>query len=171
MATLSVFVQALESIRDRIQDLNLPGLPDNRVRMRRLPHDGEHYFPGITVHPVTEKYHDGTNMRESVGYGCAVTMVVNNENDQDYLLDRLLFWREVIRRNFVEKAGLPEVTLQPSCTVKVEHGHVINSQTLYDKNVDVSDLILRVYVLETRGTLLSDDEAILDETGALILAG
>lgn len=152
MATTSIFMQAMESIRDRIQSLTLPGLLDNRVHVRRLPHDGEHYFPGITVHPVTEKYHRGTNMRENIGYGCAVTMVVNNECDQDYLLDRLLYWRETIRRHFVEKGNLEEVTLQPTCTVKVEHGHVIDWNDLYDKNVDVSSLILRVYVLETRGT-------------------
>ncbi len=149
MAT-SIFMQCLEAVRDEIQALNLSGLPDNRVRVRRLPHDGEHYFPGVTVHPVPEKYEKGTNQREDIGYGCGVTIVVNNENDQDYLLDRLLYWRETIRRHFVEKPGLTAITLSSSCRVKVEHEHVIDWTTLYDKNHDVSTLVVRVIVRETR---------------------
>jgi hypothetical protein len=150
--TDSIFMQCMEAIRDRIQDLDLPGLQDNRVTVRRLPHDGEVYFPGVSIHPVEEKYHQGTNMRESIGYGCAVTIVVNNNNNQDYLLDRLLYWREIIRRHFVENDGL--VGVSGSCTVKVEHGHPLAWNDLVQKNYDVTSLVLRVYVLETRVTSL-----------------
>jgi hypothetical protein len=146
--TDSLFMQAMEAIRDRIRLLTLSGLTSDRVQVRRLPHDGEVFHPGITIHPVPETYHDGTNMRESVGYGCAITMVVNNDNDQDYLLDRLLYWRETIRRHFVEDDGL--VGVANSCTVKIEHGHVIDWNDLIKDNYDVSRLVARVYVLETR---------------------
>jgi hypothetical protein len=144
----SLFMLAMEEIRDRIRALTLTGLSSDRVQVRRLPHDGEVYFPGITVHPVTETYHQGTNLRESVGYGCGITMVVNNNNNQDYLLDRLLLWREKIRRHFVEDDGLEGVT--GSCTVKIEHQFPIDWQELHSKNYDVSRLVARVYVLETR---------------------
>ena len=147
--TDSIFMQAMEAIRDRIRLLALTGLSDDRVQVRRLPHDaGGTYFPGITVHPVTETYESGTNMREALGYGCQVSIVVNNDDDQDYLLDRLLLWREKIRRHFVEDDGLTGVT--GSCTVKIEHGHVIDWNDLIKDNYDVSRLVARVYVLETR---------------------
>lgn len=144
----SIFMNAMETIRDRIKDLNLTGLNDAYVKVRRLPHDGEHYFEGITVHPLPEIYHVGTNERESVGYGCGVTMVVNNDNDEDYKLDRLLKWREAIRRHFVEDATLTNVST--CCTVKVEHNNVLDFKILHGGNLDVSSLVLRVYSLETR---------------------
>lgn len=150
MTAQSIYMQCLEAVRDKIQALDLTGLPDNRVVVRRLPHDGEHYFPGISVHPGDENYDQGSNMREAIGYACAVTMVVNNNNDQDYLLDRLLYWRETIRRNFVEDSTLTGVTSGVVYTVKVEHNRVIDWTDLYDKNLDVSSLNIRVYVLETR---------------------
>jgi len=152
MAYTSIFAQCLDGVAAGIQALDMTGIPDNRVTVRRLPHDGEAYFPGITVHPVTEIYHQGTNMRESVGYGCAVTMVVNNENDSEYLLDQLLLWRETIRRYFVENSTLTAVTASGAsvCTLKVEHGKPIEWNELIDKNYDVSTLIIRCYVWETR---------------------
>jgi len=148
MAT-SYFMECLEAVRDAIKDMDLTGLEDYRVRVRRLPHDGEHYFPGVTIHPVPEVYSQGTNMRESLGYGCAVTMVVNNDNDQDYLLDRLLLWRETIRRTLVEDATISGVT-GTIYRVGVEHGHVIDWNDLFDKNVDVSSMTVRCWLLETR---------------------
>ena len=152
MAAHSVFKQMLDVVATEIQGLHLTGLPDNRVVVRRLPHDGEAYFPGVTVHPVKEIYHAGTNMREAIGYGCAVTMVVNNENDQDYLLDRLLEWREKIRRYFVENPTLTGITATGAsmCTLKVEHGDPIDWNDLIKKIYDVSTLIVRAYVWETR---------------------
>jgi hypothetical protein len=144
----SLFMLAMEAIRDRIRLLALSGLTDDRVQVRRLPHDGEVYFPGITIHPVEENYHTGTNMRENVGYGCSITMVVNIDNDQDLMLDRLLLWRQRIRRHFVEDDGLTGVS--GSCTVKIEHGPPIDWDDLIKTHYDVSRLIARVYVLETR---------------------
>lgn len=150
MAYTSNFMKAMDGIVTEIQALNLTGLEDNRVVVRRLPHDGEVYYPGITVHPVPEKYQPGTNQRESVGYGCAVTMVVNNDNSAAYLLDQLLYWRECIRKYFVENPTLTSVTTEHICALKVEHGNVIEWDDLIGKNYDVSSLIIRVYILESR---------------------
>lgn len=144
----SLFMQAMEAIRDRIRLLALSGLTSDRIQVRRLPHDGEVYYPGITIHPVEETYHIGTNVREALGYGCSITMVVNIDSDQDFLLDRLLLWRERIRRHFVEDDGL--VGVSGSFTVKIEHGPPIDWDDLIKKHYDVSRLVARVYVLETR---------------------
>jgi len=143
-------MQCLEGICSGIQDLNLTGLPDNRVVVRRLPHDGEVYYAGVTVHPVQETYHTGTNARESIGYGCAITMVVNNDLDKDLNLDRLLLWRESIRRYFVENSTLSSVTSGVACTLKVEMGKTIDDNELIKGNYDVSVMVVRAYVLETR---------------------
>lgn len=150
MTSSSKFVLAMEGIATEIQALNLTGLEDNRVAVRRLPHDGEHYFPGITVYPYDEQYRKGTNTREHIGYGCGVAMVVNNDNAQLYLLDRLLYWRECIRRYFVENHTITNIDGDDMCMIHVEHGHVIDWNLLFSKNYDVSTLVLRVFVLETR---------------------
>ena len=142
----SIFKSALDAVAARIGTLSLEG--DPRIKVRRMAHDNERFYDGITVHPVTEKNHDGTNVRESVGYGCAVTMVQNNNNDDDYKLDRLLLWRETIRREFVEDVQLSGVGT--TCTVKVEYGYPIDWNELFDVNYDVGRLVIRVYSLETR---------------------
>lgn len=142
----SIFKKALDAVAARIESLDLDG--DPVVSVRRLPHDGERYYDGITVHPVAEQYYIGTNERESVGYGCALTMVMNNDNDEDYKLDRLLYWRERIRRDLVEDSTLSGVPT--TCTVKVEHGHPIDWKLLRSTNIDVSTMTVRVYSLENR---------------------
>ena len=150
MAGTSIFMQCLEGVRDVIRALDLTGLPDNCVVIRRRPHDGSNYFPGITVHPSQERYSGGTTAREAVGYGCAVTMIVNNDNDKDYLLDRLLTWRETIRRKFVEKGALTGVTSGDVYTLKVEHEEVLDWNRLKHDNLDACALCIRPFVLETR---------------------
>jgi len=144
----SLFMISMEAIRDAIKTLSLTGLEDNEVKVRRLPHDGEQYYQGITVHPVKEIFGQGSNLLEEVGYGCAVTMVENNNNNSDYKLDQILLWREAIRRYFVENTTLSGVS--ETCTIKVETGHVIDWDELFDKNIDVSRLVIRVRTLETR---------------------
>ena len=147
--TDSIFMQAMEAIRDRIRLLALTGLSDDRVQVRRMPHDaGGTYFPGITVHPVTETYESGTNMRENVGLGCGITMCVNCDDDSDFLLDRLLLWRETIRQHFVEDDGLPPVA--NSCSIKIEHGHPLVWDELVNRHYDISRLVARVYTLQSR---------------------
>lgn len=145
---MTFFYDALNAVADEIRALNLPGLDADRVKVRRLPNDGEHYFPGITVHPVTETTAEGTNMMEDIGYGCAITMVMNNNNAQDYLLDRLLEWRETIRRYFAENVTLG--VMGAVCTIKVEFGNVIDWNDLLQGNYDVSRLIVRVWNRESR---------------------
>ena len=146
--TDSIFMTAMEALRDRIRGLSLEDLSTDEVAVRRLPHDGEHMYRGVTIHPVTESYDQGTNERENVGYGCAVTMVVNNDNQATRKLDLILKWREEIRREFVEDASLTGVST--TCTLKVEHGYPIDWDALFDKNYDVSRLVIRVFSLETR---------------------
>jgi hypothetical protein len=144
----SLFMLIMEAVRDKIQGLDLSGLPDNRVAVRRLPHDGEVYYAGITVHPIGETYGQGTNSRELPAYGVAITMVSNVDNDKDYNLDRILLWRETIRRAFVEDSSLTGCATV--CTIKIEHGKVIDESILIGKNYDVSTIVARVYSLETR---------------------
>lgn len=145
----SIFMLAMEGIRDAIRGLTLSGLTSDEVQVRRLPYDAQNaWYRGVTVHPVPETYDEGSNERESVGYGCAVTLVNNSDNDADYKLDQLLLWRETIRRHFVENSSLSSASTV--YTLKVSHGHVIDYEMLTDRNYDVSRLIIRAFSLETR---------------------
>ena len=144
----AIFYDALVAIETALINLGLTGLDTTRIKVRRLPHDGEHYFPGVTIHPTQERYFDGTNMREDIGYGCSLTMVQNNNNNSADLLNRVLQWRETIRQYFVENDTLGSGTT--IFTLKVEHGDVFTWDGMIKDNYDVSVLTIRVWSRESR---------------------
>lgn len=144
----SIFYTALHAVREAIIGLDLEGVDRSSIRVRRFPHDGEVYYRGITVHPVRESTGPGTNMLEDIGYGCGLTMVVNNNNASERLLDRVLMWRETIRRYFVENDTLD--TMSTVFTVKVEHDDVFAWDDMVRSNFDVSRMVLRVWSRESR---------------------
>lgn len=145
----SIFMGVMEAIRDAIRTLELADITSDEVAVRRLPYDSQnHWYRGVTIHPVPEEYDEGTNEREAIGYGCGIAMVQNNDNDSDYKLDQLLLWREKIRQYFVENSSISgEGTV---FTLKVEHGYVIDFNVLPERNYDLSRLVIRAYSLEER---------------------
>jgi hypothetical protein len=149
---MSYYKDAMDAIATELETLraggSLPGISVYEIKVRRLPHDGEHYFPGITIHPVGETSWRGTNEQEDIGYGCGLTFVQNNNNDSDYLLGNVATWRENVRRYFVENITVG--SMPTPFTVKVEHGHVFDWDDLLQDNYDVSRLVLRVWSRETR---------------------
>ena len=146
----STFKQALDAVKTALEALDLDGIgqSNGRIKVRRFPHDGEHYFPGITVHPSKEEYDVGTNNREDVGYGCQLTMVQNNDNDDDLYLNRVLQWRETIRKTFVEDPTIG--TIPDDFRVMVEMGPVFVWDDFAKENYDVSIMTLRVWCRESR---------------------
>ena len=136
------------AVQDIIKALALEDIPEDEVRVRKLPHDGEVYYRGITIHPVEERSIHGTNEREDVGYGIAVTMVQNNDDDMVRNLDRMLTWREAIRKKFVEDRDLGGLTQH--FTIKVEFGRVFDDRDILKRSFDISVLVLRCWAREVR---------------------
>ena len=131
----------LTAVRDIIQDLDLTGVDE--VRVRTSPTDGEHWFPGITVSATTEDEMPGTNERDDIAYGITVTMVCNDDADveEDDLLGT---WRQTIRRNLIHQK-LPTIT--GCCTVQWDFDKYDHDNK---KNLGISTMVLRVVVRETR---------------------
>ena len=132
----------LTAVRNAIATLNIIG--DDEIRVRATPSDGAHMYPGITVHPTTEVEYAGTNERDDIGYGIAVTFIANDDNDvtEDDLLGD---WRQKVRKKLVHQklAGI-----DGSCTVLWEPGEYDKDNK---KNLSVSTMLFRVIVRETRG--------------------
>ncbi len=131
----------LSAIKTLIDGLSLSGVDECQVRCS--PSDGEHFFPGITVSPTTETEERGTNERDDIGYGIAITMVAND--DADVTEDDLVgTWRQTIRQKLIHKK-LAAVT--GTCVVLWEPGKYDHDNK---KNLTISTMLLRVIVRETR---------------------
>ena len=132
----------LDAISSDINGLGLSGM--EKVVVRSSPNDNGQFYPGITVHAVSETEILGTNERDDIGYGIQITMVVNDDNDLDED-DLLGVWRQTIRKKFIHQriTGVSNV-----CTTQVEPGKVYNDN---NHDLQISTLLLRVFVRETRG--------------------
>lgn len=142
--------QSLDAVHAAIVALGLAGIDSTKIKVRRKPWDSERPYEGITVHPLEELAWRGTNMREDIGYRLGVTMIQNNDmaiNDAT-TMERILQWREAIRRYFVENSSLGAIA--EMFNIKVEHGPVFKDDELKFDNYDISQLVLRVWIRETR---------------------
>ena len=148
MAKQSIFLNILNDIAAQIRAIGLPGISASRVKVRRMPTDGEQMFPGITVHPVTERIGRGVNDRDDIGYGVALTIVQNNSGSSLEGLDRILMWREQIRHHFLTQKTI--VGEQCVFVIDVEHGYPIDWSSEFRKNYDISSMVLRCWVRENR---------------------
>lgn len=132
----------LTAIRTAIASLSIVGADE--VRVRTAPSDGAHWFPGITIYPTTERELPGTNQRDDIGYGIAITFVAND--DADVTEDDLLGdWRQKVRKKLIHQ----KLTgIDGCCTVLWEPGTYEKDNK---RNLAISTMLLRVIVRETRG--------------------
>jgi hypothetical protein len=148
---LALQTQFLEATAKAIRGLTLPGAPD--VAVRRLPWndtgDATHFYRGITVHPTTEAVSAGTNLREDIGYGCVVTMIVPASGSVAEDIDKVSQWREAIRRKVVHDA-FQDINLEGAnhYTTKVVH-HQLNVPK-EGHRYEISSLLIRCWMRESR---------------------
>lgn len=151
MASTSLFGKVLDAVATVIQGLDLDGVHDDEIRVRKHPDDDSRVYPGITVHPAVDWQHrrEGTNERDDVGYGVQVTMVQATSQDVRRQIDRRLLWREKIRREFIhQRAPLSSITEVYTC--HIEAAPPFNRRD-FRKDYDVDSLVIRVWTRETRG--------------------
>lgn len=150
----SVQEQCLTEIASIIRGLALRGLNHNMVHVSRLPWyvsgDGNVIInPGIFVHPVQEREAPGTNEREDIGYGCAITMIVAATHSGLEEVGLIGEWRETIRRRLVN-SRLDDLVLEGghSCIVKIEHNNINVPREAH--RYEVSSMVARCWVREPR---------------------
>lgn len=148
----STFKQALDAVATAIQGLDLTGLPDDEVRVRRWPwketSQGTVPHRGITVHPLTEAEYPGTNERDDIGYGIGVTIIVGSDHAAYEQIDRVPAWREAIRRNLHRtRLGL-SITGCNELDFMVSHGQLNVPKDL--SKYEVSTLFCRYAIRESR---------------------
>ena len=89
----------------------------------------------------------GTNEYEHIGFGCLITMAINDNDDTDEH-DIIAQWRQAMRQTFNHQR-LSGVT--PSCVCLTEPGGVYSEKLRSERrDMDVDFLIVRAIVSETR---------------------
>ena len=150
----SVQEQCLEEIAGVIRGLALRRLDHSSVHVARLPWyingDGTAVINrGIYVHPAEEREAPGTNEREDIGYGCAITMIVPATHSGLEEVGLVSEWRETIRRRLVNRR-LTDLVLEGghSCIVKIEHNNLNVPRQAH--RYEVSSMVARCWVREPR---------------------
>ncbi len=150
----SVLGQCLEAVAEIIRGLALPGLNHDSIRVARLPWivggDGNVIInPGIVVHPVRERTAPGTNVREDIGYGCAITMIRPASHSSMEDVDIVNQWREAIRQRLVE-ARLDDIVVDDGhyCITKIEHNEL--NVPREGHRYEISSIVARCWVREAR---------------------
>ncbi len=142
---MSTWQDCLDDIVLNIQGLNLTGVQDDQIKVRKHPRNKTQWFPGITVHPVSTGHDEGTNEREDIGYGCQVTMIQRSGgvNVKDSI-DKIILWDVAIRQQFINTT-LSGVSTVWQCTIE-EAGKF--DERASSKDYDVLALIVRCWVRE-----------------------
>jgi len=148
MAFTSTFLDAMIAVRDRVRALNLPGLDNSDVQVRKLPTDGEQFYRGITIHPVRERIGRGVNDRDDIGYGVAITFVQNDPGEWVEHMDRWLHWREKVRQDFINDSCVTGIEVV--FHVRVEPGTVYSEKDILRRDYDIGTMVLRCWVREGR---------------------
>ncbi len=97
-----VWDQAAESIRLSLVALDLPGIQPSQIQIRE-PVDGDDVAVGISIHWVAEELRDYSNIRDKVGYGIAITDIVDKATGRLEGLANQSRRRAVMRRNRTHK--------------------------------------------------------------------
>ena len=151
----AIYDQALTAVRDTIAGLTLTRIATNEMVVRKLPANPSMWNRGITVSPESSRIDDAepsesTNERDMMGYPCIVTMVDGTGQGWADNISNITQWQQNIRRAFHNKriSGLSE-TGSNHVICKVTHNKLADPKA-YPENLDVSQLIVWVWVLEIR---------------------
>lgn len=152
----AIYKQVLDAVVTAIKGLDLTGIEDAEIVLRKVPWDGDMLHKGITVSWDEDKVDwvgnpEGTNERDMVGYPCHVTIVGGTGRGWADEIGTVSKWREDIRRTFHCKrlAGMESVSTHQRVICKVGMGGP-SIPAEYLKNSNVSQMTIWVWSLETR---------------------
>ena len=140
MSSTSIWAKCLDAVQVVIRGLELTGLESADVVVRKLPWNRQPLDDGVFIHPVVERYGQGTNAREDVGYGVMVTMVRASNQNLTSNLDAFLLWRQLISAALRHKpstlavTGVYDVIIEPAAVYLPD---------AFLKNYDVGAILVR----------------------------
>jgi len=140
----------LISIRDELRDLNLTGISDKNINVRKVWDGTLQNTPNVQVtiptHEQMPKY-DGTNYRDDVVYQVMVTITDKKNRNPTLHRAAYLQWREDISRHFRCQPLSGQRTV---FDCEVTPGDV-RDRKQWANGFWVSRILLRFYSKETRG--------------------
>lgn len=153
----SVHYQCLTAVQTTIQGLDLTGIDDTAILVKKLPlarviETEALSLPVILITP-TQAVIDpsaGNNVFDDIGYGVLVSILYadNQESTCEANLDTVMLAKETISKAFRQQrlTGVSE-----SIQCRIEERETF-SASAYRENLLVSSLVIRAICRETRGT-------------------
>ena len=141
----AILKDCLDAVRTMILGLSLADLTSANVVVRKLPWNREPLDEGVFIHPVPERYGQGTNLRDDVGYGVMVTMIRKSNQNLTSNMNAFAVWRQSISnalRRGSSTFGVAEVynlTIEPAAVYLPE---------AFAKNYDVGAVLVRCFSRE-----------------------
>lgn len=149
----AVYKQAMDQVVTILQGLDLEGIADNEIKVRKFPWDDTTPpHKGITVSWEEEMEGSGTNCRDDIGYPMTVTLCQGTGKGWSDDMDRITTWRQAIRQRFLNARldGVSVTGVSP-LPCKVKHGKPELPEK-YKKNYDVSQLVIIAWFRESRAS-------------------
>lgn len=149
---MPLFDDILTEVRSGIQGLDLEGVDDANVNVRKSVDVLDLNRPNVQVttpRPEIMRHDDGTNAQDDVVYPVLVTLVDADNQNQHLHFGTYLNWRERIAAHFRHQplSGVSGVS-----TCHVEPLDIVDEKTwLSEKKLWVSGLLLLFSAREDRG--------------------
>ena len=147
---IAVVAQILLAVQSRIQSLNLTGVVNTSVVVRKIATDRDVPRPAICISELRQQWPTdrGTNSRDDGTYQVVVAMYDADNQDPTYNvnLGQWQLWRQQIRRAFINQS-LPVATVY---RVLVEPGESYDL-TAWKNQYFAAAIILNCFSREPRG--------------------
>lgn len=142
----SLLKQCGDTVVSTIEGLDLTGIEDAEITLRKTYRTPEYVFKGVSVVPVPEREAPGTNVRDDYGYGYLIVMCQGTGQGFSEDIDKVSLWRQQIKKAFNNKR-LSGITENYICTF--EPGEPFMAKEFLD-NKDIGAMVIRCWCRETR---------------------
>lgn len=148
-----IFTRCLEAVQATVRELDLTGVPDDRVHLRTVPQDSAGLAtPCVFVFPFgSEGFAEGagTNLKDEIIYPVMVAFIKAGNQDNDATpRDLYLLNRQRISDAFRNQrlAGVPE-----SIMINTSYREVISTNAWLNHNLFAGGIVLNIKIWQSRG--------------------
>jgi hypothetical protein len=145
----SIQKQLLDALASRIKAVELGGMPDAQIYVRKTPTTPGITFPAVFLIPVQEQLRVATNASDDHGYGVQLTLARAGNRDQTANDDWLYERRQIL----VDEFNNRRLQSMPGVHTTVELGPVLDLGSL-DGMYDSTSLVVRCWLRRRRGSHL-----------------
>lgn len=144
--------QILLALRDLALSLQPDELNDFEVQVRNdWLYNGDPMV-GLTISPMPEQYGEGVNSAQDIGYLCSLVFAHRYDQDATLTSDRLLAWRELLRRRLTDqRLGVTinnDTSPREHVSVLVRSGESLTNPNKYP-GWNITRIVVSVWLRET----------------------